>query len=227
MPQLTLALLQPPKAMPKKRRVWPDDGGCAFPTVPNADPRAAPAIWSPDCAPSVVLIDVDLREPSEFQQLLAVRRAHILASYRANDALHIVIGGANGRHRLRLGDRHGATIDTYRAPADNHAALRLAATLCFEHWLRGERAIRQTPTLVPTTFQRQRLVLLLNICDAHMASASLRDIAFALVFRNQSAISSADWKGSSERRHSLRLLSEARAMMDTEFRHLLTGKLRV
>lgn len=155
---------------------------------------------------------------------MAGRSARILASCQAAGARDFVIGDSNGRHRLRLAGRCGMGTDTYFAPADNHATIRLTATLRFEQWRRGATAARFGSLLMPTTFQRQRLVLLLAISDARAASASLRDIAYALVFPRHRTLSGAAWKGASERRHCLRLLAESRDLTKNGYRNLLTGR---
>lgn len=156
--------------------------------------------------------------------MMAGRSACILASCHAPTARDLVIGDANVRHRLRLADRCGMGTETYLAPVDYHATVRLRATLRFEQWLRGASAARSGPVLMPTTFQRQRLALLLAIADARAASASLRDIAYALVFPRHRSLSGATWKGSSERRHCLRLLAETRDLTAIGYRSLLTGR---
>ncbi|GAY19943.1 hypothetical protein SFOMI_0465 [Sphingobium fuliginis] len=50
---------------------------------------------------------------------------------------------------------------------------------------------------------------------------SPRDLAFGLVFPRHRPLAGATWKGSSERRHTLRLIADARRLVISGYRKLL------
>jgi hypothetical protein len=108
-------------------------------------------------------------------------------------------------------------------PRDGLTALRLAAALRFEQAARGRRHGRDRSAM-PTFYQRLRFVRLLSICDAVAAGASAREVAYEIVLRNRPLFSSADWKGSGERRHVVRLIAEARRLVNRGYLKILRHK---
>jgi len=66
---------------------------------------------------------------------------------------------------------------------------------------------------LPSSRQRIRLAQLLIIDDALAEGASARDIVFGIVFPNHAVLVGAMWKGSSERRHAMRLIAAPRRLV--------------
>lgn len=62
---------------------------------------------------------------------------------------------------------------------------------------------------------------MLAIHDALDAGVGPRHIAFGLVFRRHRPLTGATWKGSSERRHTLRLIADARRLAASGYRDVL------
>lgn len=50
---------------------------------------------------------------------------------------------------------------------------------------------------------------MLAMLDARDAGATIRELAFTLVYPNSHRLSGAEWKASGEKRHTLRLLQSA------------------
>lgn len=133
---------------------------------------------------------------------------------------------AHGTARLRLCVRHVANraVAAYAVPLNADclprlaAVTRLAQAACRKRCspLRGLHSSAN-----PTTYQSRRLIQLLAIHDAQAAGASPRDLAFGLVFRGHPPLAGALWKGSSERRHVLRLIAEARRLVASGYRQIL------
>lgn len=73
----------------------------------------------------------------------------------------------------------------------------------------------------PKPYQRHRLIQLLQVQDALSEGASTRDIAYGLIFPRHTPQIGAAWKDSSERRHTLSLISEAKRMVNGGYRRLL------
>ena len=80
----------------------------------------------------------------------------------------------------------------------------------------------------PTAFQALRLHLLLDIIDALLAPGQARpsthEVARRLVYPRLAIGRGAEWKASSERRRTQRLIDEALALMSGGYRALLQGR---
>ncbi|WP_229736885.1 DNA -binding domain-containing protein [Blastomonas aquatica] len=94
------------------------------------------------------------------------------------------------------------------------------------------RASTETEThlfglLHPTEFQRQRLQLLCDVLDLVVVPASRpltsHQLALQRIYPGMTVARGAEWKSSSHRRRTQRLISEARAMMNGGYRALLAG----
>lgn len=200
----------------KNRRAWPGGGAFAFPTDPEANVRESPALWSPEIAPDVVTIEaanpasaIPLPEGSE-----------PLAEYASGADRHSVIAIASVRLRLCVRSKPDVVIPILTIPCDPACALRLAAAARFQRVTHGKRA-NIDRAAVPTNYQRARWVQFLALHDALEAGASSRDLAFGIVFPNHRPLKSAEWKGSGERRHVLRLTAAARRLVAGGYKALL------
>lgn len=133
---------------------------------------------------------------------------------------HLVM--SHGAARLRLCLRLAPTRKGSCLVIDCDACgtTRLAAATRFQRATRGRRAAPDRSAM-PTGYQRARLTQLLALCDALDAGASTRDVAFGLVMPNHRPLAGPDWKGSGERRHVLRLIAEARRLVNGGYRKLL------
>lgn len=110
--------------LPDRRRVWPDGGVFAFPCAPNAPPRDEPALWSPEHAAGVVILE-DPAPPSGFSPPSGTG---ITADHLCGVERHLVL--RFGERRVRLCIRHAPTRDvpTLVVPIDFLAPKRLAAS---------------------------------------------------------------------------------------------------
>ncbi|MBO6767380.1 MAG: DUF2285 domain-containing protein [Erythrobacter sp.] len=89
---------------------------------------------------------------------------------------------------------------------------------------------RGTPRFLrPTPFQRHRLGRMLTILDAVARlggeNVTNRQIASAAIYPGVEFGSALEWKSSSHRRQTQRLLAEARHMAESGYRKLLMGRL--
>lgn len=134
--------------------------------------------------------------------------------------MHLV--AAIGRTRLRLCIEADCArrVPTISIGLDGHSALRLAAAARLEMALKGKHA-RPDRTMAPSVALRRRLILALQINDAVGADASSREIAYRLVLPNHRELAGAQWKGSGERRHVLRLIANSRRLTAQGYRKLL------
>lgn len=196
------------------------DWGLAYPCDPAQSPAAQPALWLPAAAAMAVPVVADAAAPA----LPLPARAEVVVGRRTCAGHGLVVMIDRVRHRLWLKSGPRGCPLTYAIPVDLAARRRLIAARAFHAscFAAGDsfRSARPCP---PTHYQRRRLVLLLALSDAAAAGRSQRDMAFALVFPNHAPRSGADWKTSSERRGTQRLLLEARRMTAHGYRTLLIG----
>lgn len=109
-------------------------------------------------------------------------------------------------------------------PADGLYVLRAAVALRLWRRLAGEAVDDLPGALRPTTFQRRRLTLLLDVLDAHLARATLQEMAIHLVYPGMARLKAITWKDSPERRRTRRLVDEAKRLMRGGYRRLLGGR---
>lgn len=156
--------------------------------------------------------------PLDTDALGAVR-----AMRAAPDGRHLILADADGDQRLWL-RAEDARTPAVVLPLDEAFEMRVGAALRLLRRLRGEPVGPPPPHLAVTRFQRIRLTLLVNIHDRLAAGASKREIARTLIYPGLDPGPAAAWKASSERRRTLRLCDEARAMVAQGYRLLLRGK---
>lgn len=133
---------------------------------------------------------------------------------------HLVVANGDARLRLCIHMSPAHSQDCLIILHDNHLAARLRAASRYEKAAHGRR-LGPDRTASPPAYRRARLVLLLTLHDGLEAGASVRDLAFGLVFARHQPMAGAAWKGSDERRHTLRLIAEARKMVNGGYRKLL------
>lgn len=200
----------------KNRRVWPGGGVFAFPTDPQADVRKTPALWSPEIAPDVVTLDA----PDWAGAIPLPLGSEPLVEFASDTEHHTVVAIASSRLRMCVHKVPGLTVPTLTIPCDPACALRLAAAARFQRVTQGKR-LNIDRAALPTAYQRTRWVQFLALHDALEAGASSRDLVFGIVFPNHRPLKGAEWKGSGERRHVLRLMAAARRLVARGYRSLL------
>uniref|UniRef100_UPI00053F1A81 DNA -binding domain-containing protein n=1 Tax=Sphingomonas sp. Ant H11 TaxID=1564113 RepID=UPI00053F1A81 len=90
------------------------------------------------------------------------------------------------------------------------------------------RPSRRNGAFRPTAFQRRRLDLLLDILDMLLTPPSAprptsHEIARRLIYPGMTIGRGMEWKSSTERRRTQRLINEALALMHGGYRALLRG----
>jgi hypothetical protein len=143
-----------------------------------------------------------------------------LADHSDRNEHHLVAAKGAARLRLCLRAAPLRCTDCLVILRDPCAVVRLAAATRFEQVTKGIR-IGPDKAASPSGYRRTRLVRLLSIHDALYAGADQRDIAFGLVFPRHRPLIGATWKGSSERRHTLRLIADARRLISSGYIDIL------
>ncbi len=144
----------------------------------------------------------------------------MLAWAQRGEDRHLVAAHDAARLRFCLRSATVRGHDHIVITRDAHSLARHAAA---EHFERVTQGLGVTKRLIasPTAARRGRLVQLLAICDALASGATTREIAYGLVYRHDRPLGGAAWKGSDQRRHSLRLIAAARRLSTSGYLELL------
>ncbi len=131
------------------------------------------------------------------------------------------------RHRILI-KPPASSVSGYVVSPDRWVRMRLDAIKAFDERTRPGRRATPNYSLKPSGYQKSRLTLLLKIIDAlHQPGdgrfATLREIAKKVIYPNMDPGRAIEWKASSHRRQTQRLIAEARALVDGGYRFLLKG----
>lgn len=122
---------------------------------------------------------------------------------------------------LRCDPTHGPLAALI--PCDGMAETRLQAVADLERSLRGSASVSAVSR--PTSYQSQRLDLLLSILDLRgERDVTSHEVARRLIYPRLDVGRSAAWKASPERRRTQRLIREAEALAAGGYRALLAGR---
>jgi hypothetical protein len=112
------------------------------------------------------------------------------------------------------------------AAMDRHLPQRLHAAQQLRASLTGAGKGKQ-PHGTPTSYHADRLSRMLRILDAldykRPDTVASREVSESIVYPSTRFASAVEWKVSSERRHTLRLIKEAIAMREGGYVRLLTS----
>lgn len=146
-----------------------------------------------------------------------------------SDGRHLVLGDVDGFHHLWIRDTLFRQPLAYVIVRDAAAGTRRQAASRLDRRLAGAPPSRHTSAFRPTGYQRRRLNRLLDILDM-MGTAggplTSYDIAQRLIYPDLKIGRGIDWKSSSERRHAMRLIGQARRLANGGYRDLLRGIVR-
>ena len=183
----------------------------------------SPAIWRVGEAPSIVIVEQCLAANGTALPASIVEKRNIVRHASSCEGTHLVLADSLGRHRLWMQDRTGAHPE-YRVVPDEWLDMRMAAIQALHESPRKDPNPRVRPGLIPTEYQKRRLKLLLDILDRLALTgnrATTREIATSVVYSHSEHGRAIEWKSSSARRQTQRLVSEARYMMKEGYRRLL------
>lgn len=139
-----------------------------------------------------------------------------------------MLGDCDGAHHLWIRDARFGQALAYVIPRDGAMVRRAEATRRLDLRLSGVPPGRCPGAMRPTAFQARRLYLLLDILDALLVPdgprPSTHEIADRLIYPRLAIGRGSEWKASSERRRTQRLIDEALALMNGGYRALLQGR---
>ncbi|HEV7334468.1 MAG TPA: DUF2285 domain-containing protein [Bosea sp. (in: a-proteobacteria)] len=151
------------------------------------------------------------------------RWTHRLGFRTAPDGGHYILGDGCIMRRIWLRcDPAGVPLAAL-IPCDTMTETRLQAVSDLERWLRGMASASAVSQ--PTSYQSQRLDLLLSILDLRgERQVTSHEVARCLIYPRLDVGRGAAWKSSPERRRTQRLIREAEALSAGGYRALLAGR---
>ena len=208
----------PSKSTPPKRRSR-GAGGCPFATAP--DDLSDPVVWRPELTAVTVILDA---APDGFERAAPVdprALGALFADVAGIEGRHVIVSDAAGEHRLWLRDPEPGRPLAAVIPLDKDFITRIASLLRFHRRLLG-RAPGPLPRGWPlTAYRLMRLDLMLRAFDLRSAGATYREIAAELGRDDATRLSASDWKMSASRSFVVRLVRDATAFVNGDYRKLL------
>jgi len=151
------------------------------------------------------------------------RWTHRLGFRTAPDGGHYILGDGRIMHRIWLRCDPACVPLSALIAFDAMTETRLQTVSDLERWLRG-RASASTVSR-PTSYQSQRLDLLLSILDLRgERDVTNHEVACRHIYPRLDLGRGAAWKASPERRRTQRLIREAEALAAGGYRALLAGR---
>jgi hypothetical protein len=134
----------------------------------------------------------------------------------------IILTDPDGDHHLVAGAIDPAQPLAVLLPLDDNFHIRAEAALRFQRLLSGRAAGPLPRALALTPRHRLRLVRMVRALDGRSADATYREIAAVLFETHQQ--SATEWKTSSIRAQTIRLVKDAQTMMHGGYLRLLAGR---
>ncbi|WP_310531302.1 DUF2285 domain-containing protein [Novosphingobium sp.] len=164
----------------------------------------------------------------KLDQIIAGRAA--LLDQTIDGLRHLVLATPQGPLRLCLDNSPPDAGLNCVIQTDDLIAVRIAALQWLHHSLQDSPSYPGPNCLFPTPFQRSRLKLMLRILDYLADNAGypnpIREVSQLIVYPRTKFASAAEWKTSSERRRTQRLINEAKSLVNGGYRALLKGECR-
>lgn len=177
-------------------------------------------------SPATVILDAAPPGVADAPPLHLADWPVVLADRTLSDGRHLVLGDLDGPHHLWLRDTLPGQPLAYVIVRDAAIEVRRRVAWRLDRRFAGAPPSRQHSGFRPTVFQRRRLDLLLDILDMLQSAAvppTSHEIARRLIYPGLKVGRGMEWKSSTERRRTQRLIGEALSLMQGGYRVLLRG----
>lgn len=146
-----------------------------------------------------------------------------------SEGRHLVLESRKRRHRLLITPPYSGGSG-YFIPHDPWSRIRLAAAQAFDVLTRPTSHSKSHNALFPTAYQKHRLTMMITIFDAlqrpESVRATVRELAQSVVYQHADLGRAIEWKSSSQRRQTQRLVNEACYFVHGGYRLLLQGSVQ-
>jgi len=178
-------------------------------------------IWRPELSAVTVILDA---APLDYGGAVAVdphALGALLVNQAAVDGRHVVVVDPDGAHWLWLRDPTPGEPLAAIVPLDKDFVTRIVSLLRFQRRLLGKTAGPPPRGWPLSAYRLARLDLMLRALDLRQAGASYREIATVLGREDDAQLPATEWKVSPGRSFVIRLVRDATAMMNGDYRKLL------
>jgi hypothetical protein len=179
-------------------------------------------LWRPEFIPTAVILAPSPRGFRSTAKHDAFVLSRTLADRVNRDGRHLVLDDPQGMHHVWLLPRTLEAVPAVVIPLDADFPHRMAGALRFRRWLNGKPTPLPPRRLRLTQRHRIRLVLMLRAFDMRANDATYRQIAAHLF--GAVSVSEHGWKTLPVRGRAVRLVQDAKALIDGGYRDLLRGK---
>ncbi len=204
------------------QRAPPRNGGCDFLLDPDRSAHETAIFWQPELAASVLILEAAPAVFDTAQRLDQFDLAHATLHAPRDSKAAIVLADPDGDHHLVVGAIDPAEPLAVLLPLDDNFHIRAEAALRFQRRLFGRAAGPLPRALTLTPRRRLRLVRMVRALDGRFSGASYREIAEVLF--DTPWQSATEWKTSSIRAQTIRLVKDAQTMMHGGYLRLLAGR---
>ncbi len=178
-------------------------------------------IWRPELTAVTVILDA---APDGFGNAKAVeplKLGALLVDQAGVKGRHVIVADPDGEHSLWLRDSTPGQPLAAIIPLDKDFMTRVTSLLRFHRRLFG-KAPGPPPRGWPlSTYRQARLAMMLHALDLRMSGATYRQIAAALGREDDAELPATEWKTSAGRSFAIRMVRDATALMDGDYRKLL------
>jgi hypothetical protein len=196
------------------------DGGCDFLQDPDQSRCDVTIFWRPEVFPSVLILQP---APADFSTANALNRlAHDASIALPSGDSGILFADTDGDHHLVTDAIQRGQPLAVLLPLDSNFHIRAEAALRLHRRLSGRAAGPIPRALTLTPRHRLRLTRMVRAIDGRSSGATYREIA-AVLFKT-SRQSASEWKTSSIRAQTIRLVHDAHDMILGGYRRLLAGR---
>ena len=178
-------------------------------------------IWRPELSAVTVILDAAPQGYGGAVSVYPHALGALLVDQAAVNGRHLVVADPDGSHWLWLRDPTPGKPLAAVVPLDRDFVTRMVSLLRFQRRLLGKTAGPPPRGWPLSAYRLARLDLMLRALDLRQAGASYREIAAALGREGDAQLSATEWKVSAGRSFVIRLVRDATAMMNGDYRKLL------
>jgi hypothetical protein len=200
----------------------PCNGGCDFLLDPDRSASETAIFWRPELVASVLMLEA---APAVFRtagRLEQLELTHATLHAQPGGEGSIILADPDGDHHLVTGAIDPAQPLAVLLPLDDSFHVRVEAALRLHRRLSGRAAGRIPRAHTLTLRHRLRLVRMVRALDGRSSGATYREIADVLFESHQQ--SAPEWKTSSIRAQTIRLVKDGQTMMHGGYLRLLAGR---
>lgn len=178
-------------------------------------------IWQPKLTAVTVILDA---VPDGFGGAAALdptQLGALLVDQAGVEGRHVIVADRDGDHWLWLRDPTPGRPLAAIIPLDKDFATRMASLLRFHRRLFGKESGPPPRGWELSRYRRARLAMVLQALDLRLSGATYRQIATALGRERDAELPATEWKTSAARSFVIRLVRDATALMNGDYRKLL------